>query len=329
VTHEVHIPVLLEETMAALAPRPGGLYCDATVGLGGHARAILERSGPDGRLLGLDRDGEALGAAREALAPFGGRVTLVQAPFAQIRQVLAEVGLGSPGHGACLDGCLADVGVSSPQLDRPDRGFSFRRSGPLDMRMDASTGETAAALLARLSEDEIAVMLRDLGEERHARRIAGAIGRARAQGPISTTAELAGLVAGAVPGRERHKDPATRTFQALRMAVNDEIGQLERFLAEAPGCLAPEGRMAVISFHSLEDRMVKRRFRELAEPSGRRERGAEGRSGWRLLGRRVVMASDSERAVNPRARSAKLRAIARTDADGERDGQGVDGVGRA
>jgi 16S rRNA (cytosine1402-N4)-methyltransferase len=293
----VHTPVMLKEVLEQLAPRPGGRYCDATVGYGGHARAVLEASAPDGRLVGIDRDPMALAEARQNLAEFGDRVTLVHAPFSRIGAVLEEVGA------LPLDGCLVDLGVSSPQLDRAERGFSFRRSGPLDMRMDPTQGETAAAYLERVSEDELVSVLRELGEERFAGRIARHIVEARGREELTTTAGLAALVARAVPRREHGKDPATRTFQALRIAVNRELEQLEQLLEELPGCLRPGGRLVVIAFHSLEDRMVKRRLRALA--------AGEGEPPVRILTKRPLVATDAEVAANPRARSAKLRAAER------------------
>jgi 16S rRNA (cytosine1402-N4)-methyltransferase len=296
-----HLPVLLEEAMSFLCPRDSGLYCDATVGVGGHARAIIERSAPHGRVIGIDRDADVLDLANANLAPHGDRVRLVHAPFSQIRSVL-EQAAALP-----LDGCIADLGVSSVQLDQPERGFSFRRSGPLDMRMDRSHGETAADLLQRVDEEELARLLHDLGEERFARKIARAIIRARENGELTSTGALASLVARSVPGREPHKDPATRVFQALRIAVNDELGELDRFLRAAPGCLRPGGRLVVIAFHSLEDRVVKRRLRALAAGDA----AEPGAPRFRVLTKHVITASESELARNPRARSAKLRAAER------------------
>jgi 16S rRNA (cytosine1402-N4)-methyltransferase len=294
-----HLPVLRDEVLAYLAPRPAGVYCDATVGYGGHARAVLEASAPDGRLIGIDRDPDAIAAASEALRPFGDRVTLVQAPFSRLREVLEQAGA------LPLDGCLIDLGVSSPQLDRPERGFSFRRPGPLDMRMDPTRGETAAEYLGRVESDELEAVLRDFGEERYAGRIARAIVEARDREDLTTTTALAALVARSVPRHERHKDPATRTFQALRIAVNEELAELERWLADAPACLRPGGRLVVIAFHSLEDRLVKRRLRALASGA------APSDPPFRLLTKHVVVPSDEERARNVRARSARLRAAER------------------
>ncbi|MBN2573843.1 MAG: 16S rRNA (cytosine(1402)-N(4))-methyltransferase RsmH [Deltaproteobacteria bacterium] len=294
-----HVPVLLKEAMGFLAPASGGVYCDATVGLGGHAAAILEQSSPGGRLVGVDRDAGALRLASGRLGRFGERVLLVHARFGSIRTVLEKAG------GVPVDGCLVDLGLSSMQLDSPERGFSFRHNGPLDMRMDQSQGETAAELLRRVGVTELESILRDLGEERYARRIAAAIVAERGREALGTTSALAALVARVVPSRERSKDPATRSFQALRIALNDELGEIERFLADVPGCLRPGGRLVIISFQSLEDRIVKRRLRELAS--------GEGRDGprLRLLTKHVVVASHEERRRNPRSRSAKLRAAER------------------
>jgi 16S rRNA (cytosine1402-N4)-methyltransferase len=294
-----HEPVLLEEAMTWLRPRPGASFCDATVGLGGHARVILERSAPDGRLIGIDRDRDALAEARVALQTFGDRVTLVHAPFSRARAVLAELGV------VAVDGFLLDLGVSSPQLDRPERGFSFRSSGPLDMRMDQSGGETLGDFLRRVDEGELEHVIREYGEERYAGRIARAIVQARDVAAHRSTAELAAVVARAMPHHERHKNPATRTFQALRIVLNDELGQLNDFLDGVTECLRPGGRLCVIAFHSLEDRIVKRRLRLLAGRDG------GGPARLRILTKHVVVAGDEERARNPRARSAKLRAAER------------------
>jgi 16S rRNA (cytosine1402-N4)-methyltransferase len=293
----LHAPVLLDEVMEWLQPRPGGLFCDATVGMGGHARAILERTAPDGRLIGIDRDADAIATARLALQGFGDRVTLVHAPFARARAVLEELGV------VAVDGFLVDLGVSSPQLDRPERGFSFRSNGPLDMRMDQSSGETLADLLRRVDEGELEHIIREYGEERYARRIANAIINAR--DTLGTTGELAAVVTRAMPHHERHKNPATRTFQALRIVLNDELGQLNQFLDGVTDCLKPGGRLCIIAFHSLEDRIAKRRLRVLAG----REGGGPAR--LRILTKHVVIAGQEERDRNPRSRSAKLRAAER------------------
>jgi 16S rRNA (cytosine1402-N4)-methyltransferase len=292
--------VLLRQVVEYLAPRPGGVYCDATVGYGGHARAVLDASAPSGRLIGLDRDPNAIAEARGALAGYGDRVTLIQTPFSRLREALDQAGAPP------LDGCLVDLGVSSPQLDRAERGFSFRRSGPLDMRMDPTSGPTAAEYLRQVDEAELEAVLRDFGEERHARRLARAIVEARAQEPLDTTGALAALVARTI-GRHERKDPATRTFQALRIRVNRELEELEAFLDEAPRCLRPGGRLVVIAFHSLEDRIAKRRLRALAG----KDAGAGQPPILKLLNKHVVVADDEERARNPRARSAHLRAVER------------------
>ncbi len=301
-----HEPVLLDEVLEWLAPRPGGSYCDATVGLGGHARAILERSAPDGRLIGLDRDPQALAAAGASLAEFGTRVTLVHAAFSRAREVLTSVGA------VPVDGFLVDLGVSSPQLDRPERGFSFRESGPLDMRMDPTQGETAGELLRRVDEQELTDIIRDYGEERYAGRIARAIIEARNRGELDSTGALGAIVARAMPRHEWHKNPATRTFQALRIAVNQELEQIERLLDQMADCLRPGGRLCIIAFHSLEDRIVKRRLRALAGKAVAPGAGTTpARVRLRLLNKHVVVASDAERERNPRSRSAKLRAAER------------------
>jgi 16S rRNA (cytosine1402-N4)-methyltransferase len=297
-----HLPVLLEEAMAWLGPKPGGRYCDATLGAGGHTLAMLERSAPDGRVVALDRDPAAIATASARLERFGDRVTLVHARFSEARTVLERLGM------IPIDGFLVDLGVSSPQLDRAERGFSFRTDGPLDMRMDPTTGETAAQLLLRVDETELTRILRELGEERHAARVARAIVEARRAGPLDTTGKLAAIVARALPRHEHNKNPATRTFQALRIEVNDELGELERFLAVAADCLRPGGRLVVIAFHSLEDRIVKWRLRELA---GRGRTASASPAQLRLLTKHVVVPGDEERARNPRARSAHLRAAER------------------
>ena len=295
-----------DETLKLLAPRAGGVYCDATLGGGGHAERILQATAPDGRLIGIDRDPAALQAAGARLSPFGERVTLVHGSFGEARAILERLGV------VPVDGFVLDLGVSSPQLDRGERGFSFRQPGPLDMRMDPTAGETAEGLIRRIGVDELADILRRYGEERYAGRIARAIKDAVMQGAVTSTTELAALIARAVPTRERHKDPATRTFQALRIAVNDELGQLERFLADFPSLVRPGGRVVIIAFHSLEDGLVKNRFRDLAKESGYPPDIA-AKMGLppptvKVLTRKPVEPSEAEVAANPRARSAKLRA---------------------
>ncbi|MDQ2971725.1 MAG: 16S rRNA (cytosine(1402)-N(4))-methyltransferase RsmH [Rhodanobacteraceae bacterium] len=300
-----HIPVLRDEVLAGLALRPHGRYFDGTFGRGGHARAILERLAGDGRLLLMDRDGEAIAAARRAF---------VDDPRVAIRRGnFAELDAWDQTRGE-LDGVLLDLGVSSPQLDDPARGFSFMTDAPLDMRMDTSTEMSAADFLAQADECEIADVLWRYGEERMSRRIARAIVAMRAQAPIRTTRELAELVERTIGRRERNKHPATRTFQALRIHVNDELGSLERGLRAATRALKPAGRLAVISFHSLEDRIVKRFIRGDDMPSKIRpakvRRGLPqpevAKSPLRAIGR-AQFPTDAEIRVNPRARSAVLR----------------------
>jgi 16S rRNA (cytosine1402-N4)-methyltransferase len=294
-----HDPVLLDAVLQHLNPQPGGRYCDATVGMGGHARAVLERSAPDGRLIGIDRDRDALRTAAVSLATFEDRVTLVHAPFSEARRVLTELGA------IPVDGFLVDLGVSSPQLDTAERGFSFQRSGPLDMRMDQSQGETVTELLRRIDEIELGRILRDFGEERYATRVARSIMEARDRDELPTTSALAAVVARALPHHERHKNPATRTFQALRIAVNQELTELERFLDDMTECLRPGGRLVIIAFHSLEDRIVKHHLRQLAARNGPTP------PRLRLLNKHVVVAEEPERMANPRSRSAKMRAAER------------------
>lgn len=301
VPHAPHIPVLGTEIAAALASSDEGWLLDGTLGAGGHARLLLETC-PRARLLGLDRDPQALTLARERLGPLAERATLVHAPFAEAAQVAAAHGVSQ------LLGALLDLGVSSMQLDRAERGFSFRSDGPLDMRMDPGAPLDARTLVATLPEGELADVIYQLGEEPASRRIARAIVEARARAPITTTGQLADIVRQALEGargrprargphgRRARLDPATRTFQALRLKVNDELGQLERALPDLFGLLRPGGRLAVISFHSLEDRPVKTFFRQLKQ-----ERRA------RVLTKKPLRAGDEEMRENPRARSAKLR----------------------
>lgn len=310
-----HTTVLGEEAIALLSPRAGGVYCDATLGGGGHSERILEASAPTGRLIGIDRDRDALRAAGQRLARFGDRVSLVHARFGEVARVLSELGVRA------VDGFMLDLGVSSPQLDRAERGFSFRRSGPLDMRMDQSSGEPASELLRTIEPAALERILRDYGEERFARRIARAIKEAAEAGTLTTTEELAAIVARAVPTREVGKDPATRTFQALRIAVNDELGEVERFLEAFPTLLNPGGRVVIIAFHSLEDGLVKNRFRDLAKESGyppdiALKMGLPAHAVGRVLTRKHVAPSEAEVAHNARARSARMRAFEkRAEAD--------------
>ena len=303
-----HRPVLLAETIRLLAPERGGLFVDCTVGLGGHAEAILEASS-ETRVVGIDLDEEALELARKRLSRFGERFTAVKANFRDIANVLGRLNEAEP------SGILADLGVSSLQFDTPDRGFSFRFDAPLDMRMDRQGGgETAADLLARLPQEEIARIIFEYGEERNSRRIAKWIVEKREQGePITTTKELASLVErSARPRKKGQIHPATRTFQALRIAVNRELEGLDQFLETAIDLLQPAGRFAVISFHSLEDRIVKRELRRLSGTCQCPPRVPVCSCGTRqvveILTRRPVIPSTREIESNPRARSARLRA---------------------
>ncbi|MCC7178683.1 MAG: 16S rRNA (cytosine(1402)-N(4))-methyltransferase RsmH [Acidobacteria bacterium] len=294
-----HVPVLVDEVRSLLDPARGGMFVDGTVGLGGHARMLLE-GGAD-RLIGLDRDRDALAVARGTLAGFGDRVELVHADYRSLDEVLDARGI------AHVAGILLDLGVSSMQLDQPGRGFSFRRDEPLDMRMDRSRGETAAERLATVEEAELADVIYQFGEERKSRRVARAIVEARRASPVETTGQLAAIVRRAVGGPWQRIDPATRTFQALRIWVNAELDGLESCIGRAVERLQPAGeaaggRMAVIAFHSLEDRIVKHAFRAMAQGD---------RRAVRLLTKRPVVAGDEEVAANPRARSAKLRAVER------------------
>jgi 16S rRNA (cytosine1402-N4)-methyltransferase len=304
----VHTPVLLEESLQALAIKPDGFYLDGTFGRGGHARALLAKLGPAGRLLVLDRDPEAAAVAR-SLAAAEPRLAVEQAPFSAVGDVARRCGLFGR-----VDGLLLDLGVSSPQLDRPERGFSFASDGPLDMRMDNGSGETAAKWLSAAKEAEIARVLRELGEERFAGRIARALVRERAVAPIRTTRRLADIVAAASPSREPGKHPATRTFQAIRIHLNRELEELRTCLAVVCGLLATGGRLVVISFHSLEDRIVKRFIRDEARgerfPRGVPVTFRESRARLRPIGK-PIRPSQREVAANPRARSAVMRAAER------------------
>ncbi len=305
-----HQPVLMNQTLNSLKLRPGGVYLDGTLGGGGHTEAILQATEPDGKVIGLDQDDEALAAASQRLKPFGERFCPIRANFAEMEQVLAAEGI------AGLDGVLLDIGVSSHQLDEPDRGFSYMQDGPLDMRMDRRGGQTAADLVAELSESELANLIYRYGEEKFSRRIARRIVEQRAQTPIESTKQLAELISAAIPAAQRRKEkqhPAKRTFQALRIAVNDELGVLERGLVAAFASLKSGGRLSVITFHSLEDRMVKNYFAGLAK-------GCEcppefpvcvcGKQPQALLiTKRPQTATEDELQSNPRARSAKLRTV--------------------
>ena len=299
-----HLPVLTDRVVELLAPSGPGLLVDATVGLGGHAEALL-RAVPEFQLVGLDRDPQALARAGERLQPFSDRVQLVEETFDRLPLVLRRLGLGAP------VAVLADIGCSSLQLDSAERGFSFASDGPLDMRM-GDTGPTAADLLQQSEWEELVRILRDYGEERRARAIARAIVRRREQEPLRTTAQLSRLVQDVMGGRERRIHPATRTFQALRIAVNDELGQLERFLEPAIRSLKSGGRIAVISFHSLEDRIVKHSLRRLAGrctcPPDFPVCRCNPQRIVEVLTSSPVRPDEEEIDRNPRARSARLRA---------------------
>jgi 16S rRNA (cytosine1402-N4)-methyltransferase len=289
-----HTPVMVAEVLEHLAPERGGVFIDCTVGLGGHARALLEAGAS--RVIGLDRDPSALERSRDALAAFGAQVELVHSDYRELPALLDARGISG------VDGVLADLGVSSMQLDAPGRGFSFRRDDELDMRMDTSQGRTATDMLAAADEQTLADVIYTLGEERHARRVARAILSARSQAPITTTGRLADVVRRAIPRKGYSRiDPATRTFQAIRIWVNRELEGLDDFLVRAAGRLNPGGRMAVITFHSLEDRIVKHTFRALQ---------SEGRITIRT--KRPVIPAALEVESNARARSAKLRAVERS-----------------
>ncbi|HWR98161.1 MAG TPA: 16S rRNA (cytosine(1402)-N(4))-methyltransferase RsmH [Candidatus Methanoperedens sp.] len=300
---EAHDPVMVAEAVDALGCRPGGLWVDATVGAGGHAAALLERTAPDGFLLGIDRDPEILALAAQRLSPHAGRFSLVHGTFGRLEEIVSGVGRGP------ADGVLIDLGLSSLQLDDPGRGFSFRTDAPLDMRMDRSDGSSALDLVASADEAELARVIFEYGEERQSRRIARAICRERERGGALTTQRLATAVAAAVGGRGPRGGrihPATRTFQALRIAVNRELEELDAALAALPAVLAPGGRACVIAYHSLEDRAVKRAFRSWSH----RGRG-EGPAAFELLTKKPRQPAADELQRNPRARSARLRAIAR------------------
>ncbi|MDR1726695.1 MAG: 16S rRNA (cytosine(1402)-N(4))-methyltransferase RsmH [Acidobacteriota bacterium] len=308
----LHVPVLLREVISLVAPRPGGVYVDGTVGLGGHSAAILERIQPGGLLLGIDRDGEALEKASGRLKAFGGSFRPVHDNYKNLPLALNRLGI------AAVDGILLDMGVSSWQLTSEERGFSFQSDARLDMRMDRTQARTAADVVNETPEGELADIIYRFGEERLSRRIAAAIAEARCEAPITRCSQLAGIVSRAVPrhgfGRGRQRiHPATRTFQALRIAVNGELDGLEDFLAEACGALKPGGRLVVIAFHSLEDRIVKRAFRRLAgqcvcdAPPELCQCPREASA--KVLTSRPRTPGRDELDSNPRARSARLRAV--------------------
>lgn len=291
-----HTPVLLAEVLAGLRPQSGGRYVDGTLGGGGHAAAILEASAPAGLLLGIDADPAALAAAGARLAPFGARATLLHGNARELTQLAEQAGFTT------ITGLLLDLGVSSHQLDTPERGFSFMVDAPLDMRLDPTSGETAAELVNQTPEAELADLIYRYGEERGSRKIARLIVEARRRQPISTTEQLAAIITRALGGRRGKIHPATRTFQALRIAVNRELESLEMALAQAVELLAPGGRLAVIAFHSLEDRIVKQFFRAESGYGG-----ADGPTRLRIITKKPIIAEAQELRDNPRARSAKLR----------------------
>ena len=289
----LHVPVLLNEVLAWLQPRQNGLYVDGTLGLGGHGGAILEQSSPTGRLIGFEWDEDAAGKAAAQLAPYAERLRIVRASYADLVPELARLGVGQ------VDGLIADLGVSSLQLDRAERGFSFRTESDLDMRMDRRNPMTAASLVARLTEEQLADIFYHYGEERQARRIARFLVQARMEEPVATTGRLAAIVAEAVP-RKYHPQKvhvATKVFQALRIAVNSELDNLTRLLTTAPDVLKKGARICIITFHSLEDRIVKQTF--VQNPA------------YRVLTKRPIEPSAEEKIRNPRARSAKLRVAER------------------
>lgn len=301
----VHESVLQQEAVEALVTTPSGCYVDATFGRGGHSRALLSALAEDAQLLVIDRDPEAIRVAQE-LAVEDSRVAVIRAPFGQLQEALDAMGWRQ------VNGVLLDLGVSSPQLDEPERGFSFRQDGPLDMRMDPESGESAAQWLARAEENEIRRVLKEYGEERFAKRIAHSIVTTRTEQPLTRTKQLADLIDQAVPFRDKHKHPATRSFQAIRIHVNEELQELDAVLDQAVDALAPDGRLVVISFHSLEDRRVKRFMREQSRgpaiPKGVPVTAAEDQARFRVVGK-AVQATDRERADNVRSRSAVMRVL--------------------
>jgi 16S rRNA (cytosine1402-N4)-methyltransferase len=310
----MHRSVLLAEAIEALNPKPGGLFLDGTLGDGGHAEALLERMGSEGRVIGMDRDPEAIERSGQRLARFGGRFEGVRANYAEMARVTRERGIDR------VDGVLLDLGVSSHQLDSGRRGFGFAVEGPLDMRLDATSGSTAADLLRDLEADALRRIFREYGEEPRAAAIARAVVRTRGRTPLTTTRQLAELVASVSP-RRGATHPATRAFMALRIAVNGELDSLERGLAAGLDLLGVGGRFVIIAFHSLEDRIVKR---FVAAHAGRRESLQEGGQRWRgelppvrALTLKPVVPSEDETAANPRARSAKMRVAERIEAWGE------------
>jgi 16S rRNA (cytosine1402-N4)-methyltransferase len=305
-----HIPVMTAEVLHYLNCRPGGVYVDGTLGGAGHGRAILEASAPDGILIGLDQDADAVANARIVLAPCANRVRLVHENFSRLAEVLSQLGFSG------VDGILLDLGISLHHLEASGRGFSFQRKEPLDMRMDIRSKETAADLVARLGEDDLKQILHEYGEERFAGRIARAIVAARRRQPIRTSDEIARIVCATAPRKGRGRiHPATRTFMALRIAVNRELERLAAFMQRLPDLLVPGGRVCILSFHSLEDRIVKQGLKALETPRGGQWRPAatmpEPKGRMRVLTRKVLRPRSEEIAANPMARSTKLRAAER------------------
>jgi len=307
-----HVPVLLKETVDLLVTRPEGIYIDGTLGRGGHALEILKRLSPEGRLIGLDRDAEALAESEEVLKPFGAQAVRIQGNFADMKRLCERIGVTG------VDGVLLDLGVSSPQLDRAERGFSFSKDGPLDMRMDRTQGRSAADWVNESDEGTLADLIYRLGEERDSRRIARAIAAERQVGRIESTVRLAEIVERAKGGRRGAVHPATKTFQALRMAVNAELESLAAGLDAGLSMLRDGGRMAVITFHSLEDRPVKEFFKRHTVKRVSLQQGGEElvyeSPAVRLLTKKPLTAGEQELKQNPRARSARLRAAQREDA---------------
>jgi len=297
-----HLPVLYHEIIHALQPRSPGKYIDATVGAGGHAWGILDESAPDGLLLALDRDPQALAIASQRLFDFKERVTLVHASYTHLLDEMLRMGWPT------VDGIIFDLGLSSMQLDTPERGFSFQSEGPLDMRFDPTEPVNAAELVNTLAEDDLADLIWHYGEEHASRRIAAAIVRSR---PVTTTRQLAEIVSRAMGGQRSRIHPATRTFQALRIAVNQELQAVENVLPQAVNALAPGGRMAVISFHSMEDRLVKHFFRDESRdcicPPEQPECNCEHKASLKIITRHPIVPNEEETLINPRARSARLR----------------------
>ena len=307
-TSELHIPVLMREAVDALNIRDGGVYVDATLGRAGHALQIAQKMGANGRLIGFDRDPRAIELGRE-LFKGDSRVSVIHSEFSRMAELLEQEGI------AKVDGVLMDLGVSSPQLDQAERGFSFMRDGELDMRMDTSKGESAAQWLARVEERDLMMVLFDLGEEKFARRIARAIVATREQEDINSTLQLASIISDATPKKDKNKHPATRSFQAIRLHVNQELTQVSQALPQSVGLLNEGGRLAVISFHSLEDRIVKRFMRELSTPNLPPKNIPVSEEAYltplKLLSR-AVKPSKNEVQENPRSRSSVLRIAERT-----------------